>query len=194
MTVISGRPPWSLPKTIAGASLYWWLYATGILNAGADAAISRRVRRLGDPIIGKEFQQRVQEGTIRLLPQRVTEATGDRLQLGDGSCLPVESVLWCTGFHADYRWVDIPGATDADGRPVHARGASPVAGLHWIGLPWQTRMNSGIIDGIDRDARATADRIAANSGGRQRALTSPVLSHRRPPPATAGDTVVPSCG
>lgn len=167
VTVISNRPPWSLPKTIAGVSLYWWLYVTGILNAGAGAPISRRVRRLGDPVIGKEFQQRVQEGKIRLLSQGVTGATGNRLQLGDGSSLSVESVLWCTGFRADYEWVDIPGATDADGRPVHDDGASPVAGLHWIGLPWQTRMNSGIIDGIDRDARATADRIAGSSGRRR---------------------------
>lgn len=167
VTVISSRPPWSLPKTIAGISLYWWLYATGVLNADADAAVSRRVRRLGDPIIGREFQQRVQEGDIRLIPQRVTGAMGHRLQVGDGSCLPVESVLWCTGFRPDYEWIDIARATDDDGRPVHAGGASPVTGLHWIGLPWQRRMNSGIIDGIDRDARATADRIAGSSARRR---------------------------
>jgi len=28
-----------------------------------------------------------------------------------------------------------------------------------MGLPWQTRLNSSIIDGIDRDARRTARRI-----------------------------------
>lgn len=160
VTVISSRPPWFLPKDIAGVSLYWWLYATGLLNADADATVSRQVRRRGDPIIGKELRQRVRTGEIRLLPQRVTGARDDRLQLGDGSCLPVVAVLWCTGFRPDYGWIDIPAATDADGRPVQVAGASPVPGLHWIGLPWQTRMNSGIIDGVDRDARATADRIA----------------------------------
>lgn len=160
VTVVSSRAPWFLPQTIAGVSLYRWLYVTGLLNADADAAVSREVRRRGDPIIGKELRQRVRAGEIRLLPERVTGARDARLQLGDGSCLAVDSVLCCTGFRPDYGWIDIPGATDTDGRPVHGRGASPVAGLHWIGLPWQTRMNSGIIDGVDRDARATADRIA----------------------------------
>lgn len=160
VTVISGRPPWFLPKNIAGVSLYWWLYVTGLLNADADATVSRQVRRRGDPVIGKELRQRVRTGEIRLLPQRVTGASNDRLRLDDGSGLPVEAVLWCTGFRPDYGWIDIPGALDAGGRPVQVGGASPVPGLHWIGLPWQTRMNSGIIDGIDRDARATVERIA----------------------------------
>lgn len=159
VTVVSSRPPWFLPKTIAGISLYWWLYATGTLNADADAAISREVRRRGDPVIGKELQQQVDSGAIRLVPERVTGAVGDRLQLTDGTSMPVETVLWCTGFRPDYGWIDVAGATDSAGRSAHVRGASPVEGLHWIGLPWQTRMNSGIIDGVDRDALATTDRI-----------------------------------
>lgn len=161
VTVISSRPPWFLPKSIAGVSLYWWLYLTGLLNADADATVSRQVRRRGDPIIGKELRHKVRTGEIRLLPQRVTSASDDLLRLDDGSCLRVEAVLWCTGFRSDYGWIDIPDAIDVDGRPVQLGGASPVSGLHWIGLPWQRRMNSGIIDGVDRDARATADRVAA---------------------------------
>ena len=161
VTVISSRPPWFLPKNILGLSLYWWLYATGLLNADAESSVSRQVRRRGDPIIGKELRRRVHAGEIRLLPQRVTGAREDQLQLGDGTHQQVKAVLWCTGFRPDYRWIDIPDAIDAEGRPVQTGGASPVPGLHWIGLPWQTRMNSGITDGIDRDARATADRIVA---------------------------------
>ncbi len=45
---------------------------------------------------------------------------------------------------------------------MHADGASPVPGLHWMGLKWQTRLNSSIIDGIDRDARAVAQRVRAH--------------------------------
>jgi putative flavoprotein involved in K+ transport len=160
VTVVSSREPWFLPNRIAGISLYWWLYGTGLLNADADSGVSQQVRRRGDPIIGKELRRRVDAGQIRLLPQRVTGASDNRLQLSDGTSLRVESVLWCTGFRPDYRWIDIPGATDAEGRPVHEHGASPVTGLHWMGLPWQTRMNSGIIDGVDRDARTTVERIA----------------------------------
>ncbi len=86
-------------------------------------------------------------------------ARGRQLALADGSSLSVRSVLWCTGFRPDTTWIDIVAATDSEGNPLHLRGASPVAGLHWMGLPWQTRLNSSIIDGVDRDARATATRI-----------------------------------
>ena len=161
VTVVSSRYPWFLPKRIAGISLYWWLYGTGLLNADADARVSQHVRRRGDPIIGNELRRRVDAGEIGLLPQRVTGASEDRLNLADGTSLRVQSVLWCTGFRPDYPWIDIPGATDAAGQPVHVLGASPIVGLHWMGLPWQTRMNSGIIDGVDRDARTTVDRITA---------------------------------
>jgi putative flavoprotein involved in K+ transport len=33
-----------------------------------------------------------------------------------------------------------------------------------MGLPWQTRLNSSIIDGVDRDGRAVARRIRADLG------------------------------
>ena len=60
--------------------------------------------------------------------------------LQDGSRLPVASVLWCTGFRPDYRWLAVPGALTDQGEPVHTGGASPIPGLHWVGLPWQTRL------------------------------------------------------
>jgi putative flavoprotein involved in K+ transport len=81
--------------------------------------------------------------------------------LADGTVLPVDSVLWCTGFRPDTDWIDLPEAVDQRGAPVHDAGASPVRGLHWMGLPWQTRLNSSIINGVDRDARRTAGRIVA---------------------------------
>ena len=45
---------------------------------------------------------------------------------------------------------------------MHADGASPLPGLHWMGLKWQTRLDSSIIDGVDRDARAVAQRVRAH--------------------------------
>jgi putative flavoprotein involved in K+ transport len=85
------------------------------------------------------------------------------VRLADGTGLDVSSVLWCTGFRPDTGWIDVPGAVDAGGAPVHTAGASPVPGLHWMGLPWQTRLNSSIIDGVDRDARAVAARVRAGA-------------------------------
>jgi putative flavoprotein involved in K+ transport len=48
---------------------------------------------------------------------------------------------------------------DAEGKPVHQRGISPVRDLYFIGFPWLSSRKSGIIYGIDEDARFIADAI-----------------------------------
>jgi len=161
VTVASPGPPWYLPETVLGVSVYWGIHLTGILDAGRDSRVSRYVRGRGDAIVGTRLRTLVRAGRIRLLAYRVTRASGRHVVLADGSTVPVASVLWCTGFRPDTSWIDLPGATDEDGEPRHDAGAAPVEGLHWMGLPWQTRLNSSIIDGVDRDARATARRIRA---------------------------------
>jgi putative flavoprotein involved in K+ transport len=89
----------------------------------------------------------------------VVGAVGGRVHLSDGAWVEPRTVLWCTGFEPDTGWIDVPGALTGSGAPRHDRGASPVHGLHWMGLPWQTRVNSSLVDGVDRDARLTAWRI-----------------------------------
>ncbi len=101
----------------------------------------------------------------------VLNAAGREVRLADGTQLEVSSVLWCTGFRPDTSWIDVPGAVGVDGEPVHADGQSPVDGLQWMGLPWQTRLNSSIIDGVDRDARAVSRRVRTRHGRRE--LTAP---------------------
>jgi len=161
VTVACPRPPWYLPEHVLGVSMYWWIYLAGILNADRDAAVSRYIRRRGDAIVGTELRELVRRGRVRLIPQRVIGARGRDVTLADGAAVTVTSVLWCTGFRPDTAWIDIPGAIGSDGAPLHDAGASPVRGLHWMGLPWQTRLNSSIIDGVDRDARRTARRAIA---------------------------------
>ncbi|MCZ2838043.1 flavin-containing monooxygenase [Modestobacter sp. VKM Ac-2985] len=169
VTVLSPREPRFLPERVLGVSVYWWLLLSGVLNAGGDSWVARGIRRRGDAIIGRELRRLRDDGVIGWRTGRVVGAGGDRVHLDDGRTEQVSAVLWCTGFLPETGWIDVPGALDADGQPVHDRGASPVAGLHWMGLPWQTRVNSSIIDGVDRDARRTARRIARSSGrSRQR--------------------------
>jgi putative flavoprotein involved in K+ transport len=161
VTVAAPREPWYLPVSLLGVDLYWWSYLSGVLNADRDARASRYVRRRGDAIVGRQLRELVRSGRVRLLPHRVVAAAGSSIRLADGTDVGVSSVLWCTGFRPDTAWIDVPGAVDPSGAPVQTDGASPVDGLHWMGLPWQTRLNSSIIDGVDRDARALAERVRA---------------------------------
>lgn len=159
--VAASQQPWFLPEDVLGISLYWWISLTGVLRAPAGSRVERYVRGRGDGVVGQELRRRVERGEVALTTSRVVDAEDDALVLADWRRLPTRTVLWCTGFTPDTGFVDVPGALDDDGAPLHDRGASPVPGLHWMGLPWQTRMDSGIIHGVAADARRTARRVAA---------------------------------
>lgn len=163
VTVAAPQPLWYLPQEILGISLYWWIYATGILNAGSDSSVGRYVRQRGDAIIGRQLAHLVDDGTVRLLLSPVVAGRDRALTLADGTRLTPSTVLWCTGFRPSYPWLGVPGALDADGAPRHQAGASPVPGLSWMGLPWQTRLNSSIADGVDRDAQALVARLPTST-------------------------------
>jgi putative flavoprotein involved in K+ transport len=75
----------------------------------------------------------------------------------------VTSVIWATGFTADYSWLQVD-ALDANGRPKHRRGVSSEPGVYFLGLPWQSRRGSSFIWGVWHDARYLADHIATHDG------------------------------
>ncbi|MDQ6749748.1 MAG: MSMEG_0569 family flavin-dependent oxidoreductase [Actinomycetota bacterium] len=78
----------------------------------------------------------------------------------------IASVVWCTGFRRDYRWIEL-AAFDGRGYPSHERGVSRVTGLFFLGLPWLWTWGSGRFASVGRDAEFLAERIAArrNFGG-----------------------------
>jgi putative flavoprotein involved in K+ transport len=71
----------------------------------------------------------------------------------------VSTVIWATGFTGDFGWLHLP-VLDDEGRPIHQWGVSPVQGLYFIGLPWLSSRKSGIICGIEEDARHISGEIA----------------------------------
>ncbi|WAL62489.1 MSMEG_0569 family flavin-dependent oxidoreductase [Thermocoleostomius sinensis] len=70
----------------------------------------------------------------------------------------IGAVVWCTGYHADFSWVDVP-VFDGKGYPGHDRGVTSVRGLYFLGLPWLYTWGSGRFSGIARDATYLADYI-----------------------------------
>jgi putative flavoprotein involved in K+ transport len=70
----------------------------------------------------------------------------------DGRVLEVTNVVWCTGFVADFDWIDFP-IFDAYGYPSHNRGVvESVPGLYFVGLPFQYSLSSTLVGGVGRDA------------------------------------------
>ncbi len=77
-----------------------------------------------------------------------------------GRPVRADTIVWCTGFGRDYSWIQFPVA-GADGYPRHSGGvADGERGLYFVGLPYQTRLASGVIGGVGEDASSVAEVIA----------------------------------
>jgi hypothetical protein len=68
-----------------------------------------------------DFFRRAREQQIVQLP-RVADAKGDEVRFADGKTLRPSSIIWATGYDADYSWIDLP-ICDANGRPNLSRQA-----------------------------------------------------------------------
>jgi putative flavoprotein involved in K+ transport len=65
--------------------------------------------------------------------------------LEDGRVLDVRNIIWCTGFHTGFSWIDLP-IFDEYGEPRHEAGvvASP-PGLYFVGLHYLYALSSEMI-------------------------------------------------
>jgi putative flavoprotein involved in K+ transport len=84
----------------------------------------------------------------------------------DPAASAITSVVWATGFVADWSWVDLP-IFDGSGYPTHRRGVTAMDGLYVLGLPWLHSWGSGRFVGVGRDAAFLAERIRERLAGQQ---------------------------
>ncbi|MDO7911146.1 NAD(P)/FAD-dependent oxidoreductase [Pseudomonas sp. 22-AL-CL-001] len=115
-----------------------------------------------------------------------------RLNLAEAG---VTSIIWATGYAADYRWLQVDAFHD-NGKPRHQRGVSSEPGVYFLGLPWLSRRGSAFIWGVWHDAKHVAGHIATQrtyqayraQGTRQRDVTSstePSIHAATPQPLTS---------
>jgi putative flavoprotein involved in K+ transport len=112
----------------------------------ADAFVARNGIALPEEPEAREFLP---------MPACVTDPIRD-LDLARAG---IASIIWATGYGADYGWLKLD-ALDDKGRPRHQRGVSSEPGVYFLGLPWQTRRGSSFIWGVWYDAKYIADHIA----------------------------------
>jgi putative flavoprotein involved in K+ transport len=74
----------------------------------------------------------------------------------------VQSVVWCIGFRANFRWIEVP-VFDGRGAPVHGRGVTQEEGLYFPAPTLAAHLRSGRFSGVGRDAAYLADHIAARA-------------------------------
>jgi putative flavoprotein involved in K+ transport len=92
----------------------------------------------------------------RFEPTRVPDASPLAIDLSTGE---IRSIVWATGFHPDYSWLDVP-VLDHKGHLRHEGGVVDAPGLYAIGLPFLRRRKSSFIHGAEDDARDVVDHLA----------------------------------
>jgi putative flavoprotein involved in K+ transport len=176
--LLAGRSVGSLPRRLLGRDLFDWLWPT-VMRPGADSAIGRRLRASvlegTDKLIGMS-ERNLASPTLRRVGRVV--GTRDGLpQLEDGSVAKVQSIVWCTGFRPDFRWIELPILAE-DGNPKHNRGVTDVPGLYFLGLRFLHRLNSSLVGGVGADAEYVAGVLASRYGD-IRGAASPMSSSGR---------------
>jgi putative flavoprotein involved in K+ transport len=172
-TSVAGRDTGHVPFRIEG------LAARLVLVRLVLRVVFHRILTVATPMGRKVRPQVLHTGgvLVRTKPSDLTAAGITRVPrvagvrnglplLEDGRVLDVANVVWCTGFHPGFSWVDLP-VFGPDGEPQHERGVvSSEPGLYFVGLHFLFAMSSVMIHGVGRDAARVADTIARRYAGR----------------------------
>jgi putative flavoprotein involved in K+ transport len=160
-TVLAGRGTGAIPGVFyAFNGKAFWFYANHI--ASVRTPMGRRMKPLvlthGAPLIRVKMRDALAAGVERA--PRVTAVESGLPIFEGGQRMEPATIVWCTGFTRDYSWIQFPVA-GPDGYPRHTGGvADGEPGLYFVGLPFQTRLASGLIGGVGEDAGFVADAIA----------------------------------
>jgi putative flavoprotein involved in K+ transport len=118
-----------------------------------------KLARLLDTIDAQAAAEGLGDEAVRPGPTRVPAAPRLTIDLlADG----YETVLWGTGYRADYSWLDLP-VLDRKGELRHDGGVVPDApGLYRLGLNFLRRRKSSFIHGAEDDATELVEHLVGH--------------------------------
>jgi putative flavoprotein involved in K+ transport len=90
---------------------------------------------------------------------------GEPVKTLDPLAAGISSVIWTTGFRADWSWVELP-IFDGAGYPTHWRGVTSMDGVYVLGMPWLYTWGSGRFVGVGRDAGYISEKVTGHLASR----------------------------
>ncbi len=169
----TGKPRRLFPERILGKTVWWWLNWTGLLRAGPESRIGRKIRAADAFPDRDRSEESLGRLGVILLP-RLVAAAGNVARFQNGGSAAIRTIIWAIGYRDATDWVAIPGVVDAAGAFIHDAGVSPIARLYFVGRPWQRNRASALVMGAGPDAGHIVERLAQPPAGSVR---------RRPPAA-----------
>lgn len=169
---LSGRDVGHIPFNIAGflgrkllvrAVIRGLFHHTLTMRTPMGRKFRSRMHGRGMPLIRTRPGQMERAGVRRI--GKITGIRDGKAVADDGAEVTFASVIWCTGFHSGFDWIDLP-VLDGHGTPRHRFGKSTdVNGLYFAGLHFQYAVSSTMVAGVGRDARRVVGWIAAVRNG-----------------------------
>jgi len=147
-----------MPLVILNRSIFWWFDKLGILKASNNSLLGRIIQKKGDPVFGFDLKQAIQKNEVNV-KNRVIDTNQNQVIFEDNSTLEVNNIIWATGYKTEFPWLHVDGVVDRDGNVLHERGITNIEGIYFIGLPWQHRRGSALLQGVGYDAEYIVNRI-----------------------------------
>jgi len=181
-TWMSGRDTGQVPFRIEGIAarvILLRLVLRGLFHhlMTIDTPIGRKIRPKliseGGPLIRTKQDDLAEAGVERVF--RTVGVQNGLPLLEDGRVLDVNNVIWATGYHPGFSWIDLPimGVKE----PKHRRGVvQSQPGLYFIGLNFLYAQSSTMIQGVSRDAKYIVQQIAARG---EKKVPAAMLSERQ---------------
>ncbi|MFP4976121.1 flavin-containing monooxygenase [Paenibacillus sp. CN-4] len=146
------------PLYIMNQSIFWFFEKFKLIQANTNSRLGKWLRNQPEYVYGYELRELIKKGRVSVYT-RASHAINDRILFEDDSELKADNIIWATGFKRNDSWIDIAGALDATGVILHTEGVSPVKGLYYIGLPWQTSRGSALLGWVKYDAHKIVHHI-----------------------------------
>jgi putative flavoprotein involved in K+ transport len=171
--LLSGRPTAQalskfVPAIFAGkktifrliGAAYWnFIHRVVTIDTPLGRKAKSQISLRGQPLIRLNRADAVAAG-IEHVP-RLAGVTDRKPCLEDGRGVDVSAVVWCTGFRPDYEFLELPDCPfDSRGLPIAPHGiVEHIAGLYFVGLPFQEGLTSTLVGGAGRDAQLVVRHI-----------------------------------
>jgi len=169
-TWMAGKGTGQIPFRITGLAARWLLVPLlfrivfhRLLTIKTPMGRKARPKALsqGGPLI-RVKQDDLAEAGVRRVARVVGVRNGLPL-LAEEQTVDVANVIWCTGFHPGFSWIDLPIFAESGG-PLHEGGVvASEPGLYFVGLHFLYAFSSTMIHGVGRDAARIAATIAART-------------------------------
>ena len=135
-----------------------FLVVTGLLRIPRHTTLGRWMHQHPEPVVRGDFVRLRGFANATFIGRATSALPNGELRGQRTTSPPLEAIVWATGYHADYSWIDLP-IIDPTGQPRHERGLTTAPGLAFLGLNWLDSRRSALMHGAGADAKRVVEAL-----------------------------------